>query len=259
MPPPFTFAAYEDLCRAIVAADLTVLPVMEALASPLPARCITLRYDIDGRPEHALVMARLLARHGLRGTFYWHAAPPELFRVDLMRQVASLGHEIGYHYAALAACGGDVEAAAARFMEEAGRFHAAGFAVRTAAAHGSRGYDNKALLRARPDLLAACGLTGEAYLGVDFARVQYVSDAGWAWRRYPVRADAQEYRAEQGVRALPCLSQTDLCTLIAACPLPLYLNTHPELWFASGLAARGYRWRRRIGECLLAREAARRL
>ncbi len=254
LPPPFTFAAYAVLCSVIAASDLVPLRVVDALCEAPEGGFIVLRYDVDARPAHALRMAQLLHGHSLRGTFYWHAHPAALFRVDVMRQIAALGHEIGYHYATLEACGGDLDAAAAMFCREVARFHDAGFDVQTAAAHGSRHVSNLALLKQRPDLLDACGLLGEAYLSVDFSRVQYISDAGWAWRQYPLRADAQEYRARYGASALRRLHDADLLALLARPGPPLYFNTHPELWFDSGWQARLLRWRRAIGSRVLAWE-----
>ena len=254
----FTLAAYERLCQAIVCSGVTPLRVMDALSQRPDAGFIILRYDVDARPGHALRMARLLHRYALRGTFYWHAAPPALFPVEMMRQVASLGHEVGYHYAALSRCDGDLEAAARLFRGEVARFRRAGFDIRTAAAHGVPGYDNRSLVQQRPDLLVSCGLTGEAYLSIDFGYVQYVSDAGWAWRRFPLRSDAQEYRAAHGPSALPRLTDADVRALLDMPGTRLYLTTHPELWFESGVTATVLRARRAIGTRLLAwRPAAR--
>lgn len=248
----FTFAAYARLCQAIVDSGLRVLTVQDALGQTLSPGDVILRFDVDARPEHALYMARLLHHCELPGTFYWHVVPPGLFRVDLIRAVADLGFEVGYHYATLSRCAGDIAAAADLFRREVTLFRAAGFTVRTVAAHGAPGWDNQRLLQARPELMTECGLIGEAYHSFDFAHVQYVSDAGWGWRRFPLRSDAQRFRLEQGVSALPRLTNAQVQALVhhpAAC---LYINTHPELWFRSGLSAHFFRLRRWLGRRVLA-------
>ncbi len=247
----FTYASYERLCQAIVDSGIRALPVQDAVVQVPEAGYVILRFDVDARPDQALPMARLLHKYGLPGTFYWHAAPPALFRVDLMRAVAGLGFEVGYHYAALSRCAGDTEAAADLFRREVAQFRAAGFTVRTAAAHGAPGWDNQQLLRFKPELLVECRLDGEAYHSFDFARVQYVSDAGWDWRCFPLRADAQQFRAEQGSTALPRLTDAEVRALLPRPDACLYLNTHPELWFRSGVTARLLRRRRLLGRRVL--------
>ncbi len=247
MPAPFTAAAYERLCRAIRDSGLRPLRVVDYLEARPRTGFVILRYDVDARPDHAVWMAHLLYRHGLCGSFYWHAAPPRLHRLDCMREVAALGHELGYHHDALARCKGDIEAAATQFARDIATFRAEGFDIRTAAAHGSPGFDTQQLLRERPDLLAACALTGEAYASIDFSHVQYISDAGWAWRKFPLRVDAQQVRAERGAGSFPVLRDADVLLLLADTTARLYLNTHPELWFASAWEARFRRWRRRAG------------
>jgi hypothetical protein len=258
MDSPFTFAAYDRLGAALVAGPNTPLTLEAYFKTRPESGFVILRYDVDDRPEHALSMARRLHAHGLAGTFYWHVFPAALFRVDLMQQVAALGHEIGYHFACMSRCRGDLDAAAALFRREVGQFRAAGFDVRTAAAHGAPDFDNKTLVPARPDLLDTGGLLGEAYADIDFGRVQYVSDAGWAWRRYPLQADAQAYRLAHGANALPMVTLETLIAEVSAPGGRLYLNTHPELWFENPLAARYYRQRRLIGQRVLGSPLAQR-
>ena len=247
----FTFEAYDRLGAALAHGPNMPLPLGVYFKTRPAAGFVLLRYDVDDRPDHALTMARHLHAHGLAGTFYWHAAPPALFRVDLMQAVAALGHEIGYHFATLSRCRGDLDAAADLFRQEVAQFRAAGLAITTAAAHGAPGYDNKALLPARPALLVECGLVGEAYAGIDFSRVRYISDAGWTWRRFPLRADAQAYRLAHGAGGLPAVSLEEIIEEVRAPGGRLYLNTHPELWFETSLAAGAHRLRRRVGRRVL--------
>lgn len=259
MPIPFTLSAYRRLCEAIRSGPLRPLTMADYLRAQPDSGFVILRFDIDDRPQHALDMAYLLHGFGLRATFYWHTFPPALYRVTLMREIAVLGHEIGYHHAVLSRCRGDIPAAADLFQTDVEMLRAAGFEIQSVAAHGAPGYDNKQLLKARPDLLEACGLLGDGYASIDFGRVQYVSDAGWEWRRYPLRADAQEYRLRHGAAALPRLADCDVIALAQTPGASLYLNTHPELWFESGVAAHGYRLRRAAGRTLLGGSRGRRM
>ncbi len=251
MPSPFTLPAYCLLCEAIRSGPLRPLTMADYLRTRPESGFVILRFDIDDRPQHGLDMAYLLHGYGLRASFYWHTYPPALYCAALMREMAVLGHEIGYHHAALSRCQGDISAAACLFQMDVEMLRGAGFEIDTVAAHGAPGYDNKRLLKARPDLLETCGLLGDGYASIDFGRVQYVSDAGWAWRRYPLRADAQDFRLNHGVGALPRLADSDVRALVQTPGASLYLNTHPELWFESGVVAKGYRLRRMAGSYLL--------
>lgn len=58
---------------------------------------IVLRHDVDKRPESSLETARIESELGLRGTYYFRIVP-ESFDKRITTEIASLGHEIGYHY-----------------------------------------------------------------------------------------------------------------------------------------------------------------
>ena len=92
---------------------------------------------------------------------------------------------------------------------------------------------------------------GKPTPGIDFGRVRYISDAGWTWRRFPLRADAQAYRLAHGARGLRAVTLEAIIEEVRTPGRHLYLNTHPELWFETSLAAGYHRLRRRVGRRVL--------
>ena len=53
---------------------------------------------------------------GIKESYYFRAVP-ESWDEDIIKEIAELGHEIGYHYDDLAQCGGVHEKAILRFQK----------------------------------------------------------------------------------------------------------------------------------------------
>lgn len=94
----FTFDSYALIVDAALRSNQRMYPVIDWYALPEhERRGIMLRHDVDRRPENALTMARLEATRGIRSTYYFRIVGTA-FHPDIMREIADLGHEIGYHY-----------------------------------------------------------------------------------------------------------------------------------------------------------------
>lgn len=66
-------------------------------------KIVVLRHDVDFSLEHALKLAELEHKHGIRSTYfillhsmYYNALSPE--SADIIKRIAVLSHEIGLHY-----------------------------------------------------------------------------------------------------------------------------------------------------------------
>jgi len=68
-------------------------------------RVILLRHDVDARKEHSLRFARIQHERGISGTYYFRLVP-ESFDRGVIREIAEMGHEIGYHYETMDTAGG---------------------------------------------------------------------------------------------------------------------------------------------------------
>jgi hypothetical protein len=240
MPTDFTLAAFEAFCQH-AAPVFTLADYLAQSAPPVPPFVI-LRVDVDYREDHAVDLARIAAQHHARGSFYFRCHQGG-FALEAIRRIAALGHEVGYHFETLDLCRGNFDAASDLFLQHIDQLRHAGVGVRTVAAHGAPPAAatyraNLDLLRRDPNLLNRAHLSGETTLSVDFDRVIYVSDARWRWRRY------EHYRpgAPGQLTSLRAIQET-----FTQRPAGLYINFHPQHWFAHAVPMRYFRLRQRIG------------
>lgn len=64
---------------------------------PRPGKLIILRHDVDNKPANSLATAHFESKMNIRGTYYFRVKP-ESFDKGIIKEIASMGHEIGYHY-----------------------------------------------------------------------------------------------------------------------------------------------------------------
>lgn len=220
----FTMDAYRDLV-ATLAAHYRVVPfdrfVGSGAAEIQNAACV--RHDVDRRAHAALPCAAVCAELGVQATFYFRY--PKTFDADVVRQVASLGHEVGYHYETLTKARGNLASAIERFASELREFRKV-TDVRTACMHGSplSRWDNRDIWTATT--LAEHQLVGEPYLSLD-AGVGYLTDTGRGWNRRSVAI-----RDWTG-GSLPSFDDTFRvmeAVIDRALPDRIMLTIHPERW-----------------------------
>jgi hypothetical protein len=224
----FTMAKYGELCRVLLGAGYTPVTVERYLAGGSDGRTVVLRHDVDRKPENALKMAELEHALGVTSTYYFRH--PHTFIPEIIEQVLSLGHEVGYHYEVLAKARGDYEKAIGLFARELEEFRTL-CDVRTICMHGSplSRYDNRDLWK-RYDF-EEFGIAGEAYLSMAGKSLRYLTDTGRNWGgKHSVRD------AMPGVEPVPPSVATtdDLARWIgSAGEERLYLTMHPERWAMS--------------------------
>lgn len=95
----FTLKAYAEVLSAARETGYKLCTIADCLSAPEDGvgRLIALRHDVDRRPRNALQMAKLEASQGIRSTYYFRIVPAS-FSEPIIRQIAALGHEVGYHY-----------------------------------------------------------------------------------------------------------------------------------------------------------------
>jgi len=182
MTRDFTYGAYADLLDAGLAAGYEFLTVREYVRrESLPEQFVVLRHDVDRKPENALDFARIEHEHGVPATFYVRSID-KTFDPDLLREMESLGHEVGYHYEDLDRADGDPERARTLFDRNLQQFREY-VDVDTVCSHGNplTPYVNMDIWRSEPRF-DEYDLLGEAYLSMDFDEVMYFSDTDRAWR-----------------------------------------------------------------------------
>ncbi|MFO8089187.1 MAG: hypothetical protein R6U13_05065 [Desulfatiglandaceae bacterium] len=129
-------------------------------------------------------MAKLEYGMGVVATWYFRAVP-ESWDEAVIREISSLGHEIGYHYENLSTCNGDMEKAFADFKANLERLRKPA-PVSTICMHGSprSRWDSRDLWK-RYDY-RKLEIIGEPYLDVDFNDVFYLTDTGRRWDGWKV-------------------------------------------------------------------------
>lgn len=246
MPLDFTFAAFDEFCGRIAHIPAYAVADYLARSAPPPAPFVILRLDVDYREAHAVQMAQVAQRHHLRGSFYFRNRHGT-FDLEAMRRIAALDHEVGYHFETLDTCGGDFEAAERLFLDHLDQLRRAGLVIHTVAAHGSPPTaptyrSNLDLISRSARLLERAGVLGETTLSIDFTQITYASDATWRWRRY------NGFRP--GMRGTPT-SLSEITTDLSRDAIGLYINFHPQQWFARPATMLYYRMRNRVGRRLL--------
>jgi hypothetical protein len=219
----FTYKQYSSLCNELIKSGFTIMTVKEYLSSPLKEKYAILRHDVDSRPLRSLKMAQLEQSMGVTSTYYFRHTK-DVFIPQIIKEVADLGHEIGFHYEVLSKSKGDYTRAIALFEKELADFKEIG-EISTICMHGSplSPYDNRDLWKKYD--FRDFGIMGDAYLSMD-AHQYYASDSGWRWdKKYKVR-DLMPGQAEFEVK-----TTEDIILAIRECRIPsLYLLTHPGNW-----------------------------
>jgi hypothetical protein len=187
----FTINTYKKLLGTLITKSYTFQTFTEFLEKPVP-RSIIMRHDVDLRPEYSLRFAIIQNELGLKGSYYFRMAPGS-FNEAIVREIAGLEHEIGYHYE-------DMDLAKLKFKVKSSKFKEEDlydpaieifqenldkfrklYPVTTICMHGSplSKYDNRDLWKKYD--YREFGIIGEPYFDLDFSKVMYLTDTGRRW------------------------------------------------------------------------------
>jgi len=92
----FTLKLYNHLLNIIIDQGFKFSRFDDFISDPI-AKVVVLRHDVDALPQNSLKFARIQATKGIKGTYYFRINPKS-FNEKIIKEIASLGHEIGYHY-----------------------------------------------------------------------------------------------------------------------------------------------------------------
>ena len=183
----FTIRKYRDLVRAFVESGYRIVTVRQYLEMNPAGKVLVLRHDVDEQPQNAFKMAEAEKDLGVHATYYFRRVPKS-DHPDVIRKIAAMGHEIGYHYEDLTLSEGDMPKAIDSFSKNLDYFRQY-YPVKTVCMHGSSSsrFDNREIWKQAR--LEDHGLLGEPYLSFDFNQVYYLTDTGYAWDggKYAVR------------------------------------------------------------------------
>lgn len=228
----FTLGKYEQLCRAIAGSKYAPVTLSEYLGSGCRengTRHIIMRHDIDRTPKRALGTAEIERTYRIPATYYFRYRR-STYVPEIMNSIASLGHEIGYHYETIDKCRGNRRSALLLFGSELAEFRNF-HQVRTVCAHGNplTKHDNKDIWRNGSNF-SDFALLGEAFLSLDYTRFAYYSDSGRTW----ANSKSQKMEGKDSVVtsfASTVRSTDDVIATVKKGALPnICILTHPERW-----------------------------
>ena len=111
----FTLTTYKSLLSTLKTSGYTFQTFQDFLKASA-ARAVILRHDVDERPQNALMMARVEHGMGVQASYYFR-----ILKISndptVVTEIARMGHEIGYHYDALALTGRDMTEAIGKFVD----------------------------------------------------------------------------------------------------------------------------------------------
>lgn len=197
----FVLDKFENLLEKLLAQGFSFQRFDEFINTP-EKRAVVLRHDVDRLPGNSLKTAQLEASLGICGSYYFRMVPCS-YNEEIIRAIADLGHEVGYHYETMDSArlkvkgerlkdkriekeeGSDrhIEEAYIEFCENLEMLRKV-VPVKTVCMHGSprSEFDNKDIWKKYD--YRQLSIEGEPYFDVDFDEVFYLTDTGRRWNGY---------------------------------------------------------------------------
>lgn len=227
----FTLLAYKNLLLELKNKSYTFFTFADYCNHKSEEKYVVLRHDIDKSPKKALRFAELENALGIKSTYYF-LAKRSVFNIYVIKKIAELGHEIGYHYRDLVDARGNIENAFTLFQSNLGKFRTV-IPIKTIAMDGCpwSKYDNRKLWNDRD--YQDFEIIGEPYF--DFLNrgddVLYFTDTARMWDgdKYNVR----DKRINLTDTAQPCIHTTfDFINWVKNSDnrKPIMITTHPQRW-----------------------------
>jgi hypothetical protein len=221
----FTLNTYIQILKAITESGFRVYSV-SAWVNKNPDTGVLIRHDVDRMPLNALKMAKAEADLGLQTTYYFRSIK-SVFKPDIIKNIADLGHEIGYHYEDLSLASGDILKAKVLFETHLQNLRSIS-PVCSVAMHGRplSGIDNRVFWISYK--LSDFNLDSEAFLTIDYTDVYYFTDTGRSWSENSMNlrdnvSTHVSYRVNKSTDLINFIQQSDANKKIC-------IVAHPERW-----------------------------
>ncbi|MDP8200850.1 MAG: hypothetical protein P9M11_01770 [Candidatus Tenebribacter burtonii] len=235
----FTLNIYKQLLQILISKNyifFTVEEYFKLYVSKSPNRpFILMRHDVDRKPNNSLRMAKLENELGVKATYYFRTIP-KTFKPEIIKEIAELGHEIGYHYENLCEIGDKVKGKSEKeiyklaledFIENLAILRQI-VPIKNIAMHGrpTSKWDSRLLWNKYN--YKKYGILSEPYFDIDFNKVFYITDAGRSWNneRVNLRDKVESkfnFTFNHTENIIQALNQDKL-------PNKIMINIHPEHW-----------------------------
>ncbi len=235
----FTLQVYCKLLLALKQAGYSFYTFEEWCEGKAVGKYVILRHDVDRKPTNSLKFAQLENELGIRSSYYFRTER-KIYNIGIIKQIAGLGHEIGYHYSDLVDSKGNTQNAITVFQSNLALFREF-VSIKTIAMHGSptSEFDNRDLWKTYN--YRDYGIIGEPYL--DFISNEYVTyftDTARMWDgdKYNVRdrstvsSKQQAVSSKQQAVSAKIHSTFDFINWLSTNPTAtsMMVTTHPQRW-----------------------------
>ncbi|MDR1698887.1 MAG: hypothetical protein LBR75_03575 [Prevotellaceae bacterium] len=222
----FTLKTYKKLLIALKSVDYTFITFEEFCKKNATNKFIILRHDVDLQAEKSLETAKIEHKLGIKASYYFRVVP-QSNKSHIIKQIALLGHEIGYHYEDLSLFRGNEKESIAHFEKQLSYFRQF-YPVQTICMHGSptSKIDNKDIWKIYN--YKNFEIIGEPYFDIDFNQIFYLTDTGRLW-------DGEKYSVRDKVKSAFNLHFKTTNDIIKASesgilPNKIMITTHPQRW-----------------------------
>ena len=227
MQKDFTYDIYSGLIDSFKKSGYSFRPFIDYISDGSDIeRCVVVRHDVDRLPENALKMAYMENDSGIK-TSYFFRAVDHLYDGSIIKMIATLGHEVSYHYEDLSLCRGNYELAIKNFESNLKTFREF-YPVKTICMHGSplSQFDNKKLWEKYD--YRDYGIIADPSFDLDYDEVFYITDTGRSWNNSQASVrDKINSKFEIAIK-----DTHQLIEKIQSNELPdkILINVHPQRW-----------------------------
>lgn len=233
----FTLDAYRLLLNALKQNEYIFLTFESWCKSKSFGKSVIIRHDVDLKAINSLRTAEIESELGISSTYYFRVVP-QSNQPEIIKSIAKLGHEIGYHYEDISLFNGDKKQALLHFEKQLECFRQY-YPVNTICMHGSptSKYDNRDLWK---DVdYKAYRIIGEPYFDfLNHKDVEYFTDTARMWNgeKYNVR-DKSVNKDVDNEKNKNIHSTFDLINWIntSVNSKPIMITTHPQRWTDNNL------------------------
>jgi hypothetical protein len=224
----FTLKKYKELLQNILDSDLKIFGI-SSWYEESPNEGVLIRHDVDRFPKRALRMAYLEASYKVYTTYYFRITKNS-FNSGIIKKIAELGHEIGYHYEDLSLAHGDYNLAKKLFEKHLNLLRSY-FPIKTIAMHGRplSKYDNRDLWNKIK--FKDFEIQSEAFLSINYANMYYLTDTGRTWSNNAINLRDKAKSLKVDVKS----TDDFIGFLKNDNPRRIALTVHPERWNPFGI------------------------
>src|ERR1039457_774558 len=240
----FTLLIYKSFLQSLISIGYSFVSFKDFINSKIylnNSSFIILRHDVDRLPHNSLRTAEIDYLLGIKSSYYFKIDQGSL-NIDIIRKIADLGHEIGYHYedvnlvfrrqkSILKGQNGKIDEerlidlAYESFCKNLERMRKI-YPIKTICAHGSplSPYDNK-IIWDKYDY-KKLGITGEPSFDIDWNKFAYFTDTGRRWNGYNVSVrDKVNSKYNFNFK-----STFDIMNNLNRLPSQIMITIHPQRW-----------------------------